>query len=296
MAAWTRLIRFKAVETGKIHLGQPVDPKLDVGIANLKQTPIVAYEIKGTSPLDPKAQVTNRKLTVSKLLAPLAREDIPIVRCIGLNYKDHAAEAKMPLPNAPNLFYKPNTVITGPNDPIVIPKVAQPVAEQIPDYEVELVVVIGKTAKDVPVSKALDYVLGYTVGNDVSFRTHQLAVTQWGFSKSFDDTTPLGPCLVSSASLDTSSLRLGTTLNGKVLQDGTTANLVFDVPNLIAFLSQGTTLQAGTIIYTGTPKGVGAFSNPKIFLKHGDKVDVWVEKIGTLTNPVVEEGQIKAKL
>ncbi|KAG8956732.1 hypothetical protein FRC04_000210 [Tulasnella sp. 424] len=224
------------------------------------------------------------------------------------------AEAKMPLPDRPNLFYKPTSVIIGPNEPIVIPRVAQPVEEVVPDYEVELVVVIGKDAKDVPVEKAIDYVLGFTAGNDVSFRKHQLAVTQWGFSKSFDDTTPLGPCIVSASAIDSTKLGVKTVLNGRVRQDGTTScvipatevaqtadivvnrNLVFDASKLVSYLSQGTTLKAGTVIYTGTPKGVGAFANPKVFLKDGDQVRVWVEHIGTLANPVVEEGPLKAKL
>ncbi|KAG9019690.1 hypothetical protein FRB90_011499 [Tulasnella sp. 427] len=296
MPSWTKLVRFKALETGKVHLGQPVDLKLDVGLAILKGSQVVVHEIAGKSALDPNARLTEKKLTVSKLLSPLAREEIGIVRCIGLNYTDHAAEAKMPLPDRPNLFYKPTSVIIGPNEPIVIPSVAQPASEVLPDYEVELVVVVGKDAKDVPVEKAMDYVLGFTAGNDVSFRKHQLAVTQWGFSKSFDDTTPLGPCIVSATAIDSAKLSVKTILNGEVRQDGTTSNLVFDAANLVSYLSQGTTLTAGTVIYTGTPKGVGAFANPKVFLKNGDQVHVWVEHVGTLANPVIEEGKVKAKL
>ncbi|KAG8897501.1 hypothetical protein FRC01_011314 [Tulasnella sp. 417] len=294
--AWTKLVRFKALETGKVHLGQPVDLRLDVGLELLKGAKVVVHEISGASALDPTARVTQRKLTVSKLLSPLTREDIGIVRCLGLNYTDHAAEAKMPLPDRPNLFYKPTSVIIGPNEPIVIPRVAQPAQEVLPDYEVELVIVVGKDAKDVPVEKANDYILGFTAGNDVSFRKHQLAVTQWGFSKSFDDTTPLGPCIVSASAIDSTKLGVKTILNGQIRQDGTTANLVFDAANVVSYLSQGTTLKAGTVIYTGTPKGVGAFANPKVFLKDGDHVHVWVEHIGTLANPVIEEGQAKARL
>jgi len=298
VAQWTRLIRFKAVETARIHLGQPVDARLDVGLAALQKSPMIkAYEVTGSSALDPAAKVTDRVLTVSELLSPLSRAEIGTVRCIGLNYSDHAAEAKMPIPDRPNLFYKPPTVIIGPNTPIVIPKVCQPVEHHLPDYEVELVIVIGKPALNVSETHALDHVLGYTVGNDVSFRYHQLAVSQWCYSKGFDDTTPLGPCIVSASNVNSESLRLKTIVNGKVLQDGTTANLVFGVKQLVSYLSQGTTLPAGTIIYTGTPKGVGAFANPRVILRHGDNVRVWIEHLGTLCNPVVEEDQeTKAKL
>jgi len=186
-------------------------------------------------------------------------------------------------------------VIIGPSTPIVIPKICQPIEKHLPDYEVELVIIIGKAAKDVPEAEALGYVLGYTVGNDVSFRHHQLAVSQWCYSKGFDDTTPLGPCIVAAPEINSEHLRLKTTVNGKVLQDGTTSNLVFGVKQLVSYLSQGTTLPAGTIIYTGTPKGVGAFANPRVILRHGDSVHVWIEHIGTLANPVVEEGAGKAK-
>ncbi|KAG8993037.1 hypothetical protein FRB94_011094 [Tulasnella sp. JGI-2019a] len=290
MPSWKRLIRFKAVETNEVHLGQPVDSDVDVGLAALQKKAIKVHEVTGASAFDPNAKVTSKILTVKELLEPLSREQVGSVRCIGLNYTDHAAEAKMALPDRPNLFYKPATVIIGPNAPIVIPKVCQPIEHHRPDYEVELVIVIGKVALNVPEPNALDYVLGYTVGNDISFRYHQLAVSQWCFSKSFDDTTPLGPCIVAASEINSESLRVMTTLNGEVRQDGTTANLIFGVKKLVAYLSQGTTLSPGTIIYTGTPKGVGAFANPPITLKHGDDVRVWIEHIGTLANPVVEEG------
>ncbi|KAG8900544.1 hypothetical protein FRB99_005983 [Tulasnella sp. 403] len=301
ITAWTKIVRFIAHETGKIHFGQPVDLSIDVGLTSLPgKAPVIVNEIIATSVFDPKARLTDRKLTIKKILAPLSRNQLGTapVRCIGLNYKDHAAEAKVPLPNHPNLFYKPPLTIIGHNRPIVIPKVAQPVELHLPDYEVELVIVLKKKARDVPESEALDYVLGYTVGNDVSFRHHQFAVTQWGFSKSFDKTTPLGPCIVSASAIDPSNLRVKTVLNGEVRQDGTTANMVFDVKKLISQLSQGTTLCPGTVIYTGTPGGVGVFANPKVYLKDGDEVRVWVENIGTLVNPVVEEGrpEFKAKL
>ncbi|KAH8999073.1 fumarylacetoacetate hydrolase [Lactarius akahatsu] len=289
---WTRLIRFVAAETSKIHIGQPIDPQLDVGLAVVNNKRVLAHEILG-SPFDAAAQLTKNILSVKTLLSPLSREQIGLARCLGLNYADHAAEANMKKPNAPILFYKPPTAITGPNAPITIPRAAQPVSKHIPDYEVELTVVIGKAAKDVSEKEALDYVLGYTAGNDVSFRFHQMNVSQWDFSKGFDNTAPIGPCLVAASAIpDPQTLSLKAVVNGQVLQDGTTADQIFNVQQTIAFLSQGTTLQPGSIILTGTPKGVGFVRKPPLYLKHGDIVQVWIGGgIGTLINPVVEEGQ-----
>jgi len=296
---WTRLIRFVAAETAQVHIGEPVDKRLDVGIAYRERKSIKAYEILG-SVLDPAAQVTKNVLTVKELLAPLSREQLGIVRCLGLNYSDHAAEAKMQAPKYPILFYKPPTAITGPEAPIRIPKVTQPVDKHLPDYEVELTIVIGKAAKDVSEADALDYVLAYTGGNDTSFRYHQLAVSQWGFSKGFDDATPIGPCLVAAHAIpDPQKVALKCTLNGRTMQDGTSADMIFNVRQTIAHLSQGTTLLPGSIIMTGTPKGVGFVRKPAVYLKHGDDVSVWVGGgIGTLLNPVTEEGKpgVKAKL
>ncbi|KIM46574.1 hypothetical protein M413DRAFT_441662 [Hebeloma cylindrosporum] len=287
---WSRLIRFVAAETSRVHIGEPVDPALDVGLAASEGNAIHAYEIIGSA-LDPAAQLTKNVLTVSKLLAPLSNEEIKVVRCLGLNYSDHAAEANMPKPAFPILFYKPVTSLIGPLATVVIPQVAQPPKDHLPDYEAELVIVIGKAAKDVSEANALDYVLGYTGANDVSFRKHQLSVSQWGFSKSFDNTNPLGPCLVSNNVItDPQNILLKCTVNGKVLQDGTTAEQIFNVRQTIAFLSQGTTLEPGSIILTGTPKGVGFVKKPAVYLKDGDKVSVWLGNgIGTLVNEVKEE-------
>ncbi|KAF8138776.1 hypothetical protein EV363DRAFT_545326 [Boletus edulis] len=294
---WTRLIRFIAAETSQVHIGQPVDPKLDVGLAAWNKQTIKAYEILGSA-LDPAAQVTNTVLTVKELLAPLSREELKVVRCLGLNYSDHAAEIKMAKPAAPILFYKPLSSMIGPNAPISVPVVAQPVEVHLPDYEVELTIVIGKTAKNVSEAEALDYVLGYTAANDVSFRKHQMTTSQWGFSKGFDNTTPFGPCIVSNNAIpDPQLIPLTCTLNGKTLQNGNTKDQIFNVRQTIAFLSQATTLEPGSIILTGTPAGVGFARKPAIMLKHGDDSRVWIgHGIGTLVNPVVEEGKRTAKL
>ncbi|TFK43855.1 hypothetical protein BDQ12DRAFT_643575 [Crucibulum laeve] len=295
---WTRLIRFVAAETGRVHIGQPVDSKLDVGLAASKRQTIKAYEIVGTA-LDPSAQVTKTVLTVQSLLSPLSNEEIKVVRCLGLNYLDHAAESNIAPPALPILFYKPVTTLVGPLGTITIPRVAQPAKEQIPDYEAEMVIVIGKAARDVSEADALDYVLGYTGANDVSFRAQQFAVSQWGFSKSFDNTNPLGPVLVSNNAIpDPQQILLKCTLNEEQVQNGTTAEQIFGVRKTVAFLSQGTTLEPGTIIMTGTPKGVGFARKPPVYLKDGDKVIVWLDNgIGSLVNDVKEEGAtVRAKL
>ncbi|KAG1906849.1 uncharacterized protein F5891DRAFT_999019 [Suillus fuscotomentosus] len=215
---WARLIRFVAAETAQIHIGQPVDPRLDVGLAAWNKQTIRAYEISGST-LDPASRVTSNILTVEKLLSPLSREEMKVVRCVGLNYSDLASTltnfscilfkiANIVISSAPKLFYKPPTSMIGPNAPIFIPKVAQPVEEHLSDYEVELTIVIGKAAKNVSEADALDYVLGYTGANDVSFRKHQRTTSQYGFSKGF----------VSNPQ----DIPLTCTLNGQVLQDGNT--------------------------------------------------------------------------
>jgi len=274
-----------------------VDPALDVGLAAMRGTAIKAHEIVGSA-VDPAADVTKTVLTVKQLLSPLSREEIKYVRCLGLNYADHAAEGNLPPPSFPVLFVKPVTSLIGPGATVMIPKAAQPVKEHLPDYEVELTIVIGKAAKNVSEADALDYVLGYTGANDVSFRQHQMAVSQWCFSKGFDNTNPLGPCLVSAAAIpDPQKIPLKCTVNGAVVQDGNTSDQIFTVRQTVAFLSQATTLEPGSIILTGTPKGVGFVKKPPLYLKHGDKMSVWVGNgIGTLVNDVVEEGKVGAKL
>lgn len=273
-----------------MHIGQPLDAALDVGRASQLGKTIKVREIAGSA-LDPSAQVTDSVLTVKTLLSPLSRDQVKIVRCLGLNYKDHAAEIKAATPAFPILFMKPATTLIGPNAPITIPVAAQPAKEHNPDYEVELAIVIGKAAKNVREADALNYVLGYTGANDVSFRKHQMAVSQWTFSKGFDNTTPFGPCIVSSNAIpDPQVIGLKAIVNGELLQDGNTSDQIFNVKQTVAWLSQGTTLEPGTIILTGTPKGVGFVRRPPVYLKHGDEVTVTLgEGIGSLVNPVVEE-------
>ena len=193
----------------------------------------------------------------------------------------------MPLPKYPILFYKPATSLSGPFDAIPIPAIAQEVEGL--DYECELVAVIGKEARDVPESKALDYVMGYAVGDDVSHREWQIkrGGGQWAMGKGFDGWAPFGPGIVSSSIIkDPSKLRIWTKLNGKMVQDSLTGDLIFGVAQTIAFLSQGTTLLPGDLIFTGTPQGVGMGRKPQLWLKDGDMVEVGLEGIGTCTNKV----------
>ena len=226
--------------------------------------------------------VTDETAVIKKLLAPIAARNI---LCSGLNNRQHAAETGAKIPEYPVLFMKSLGALQNPDDPIVIPRV-EPL--QV-DYECELAVIIGKTAKDVSRDAALDYVLGYTCANDVSGRNWQKAKGggQWCRGKSFDTFCPLGPYLVTADEVpDPNNLRIKTILNGNVMQDSTTADMIFDVRELVCFLSQGTTLPPGTVILTGTPPGVGFARKPPIFLKHGDEVVVEIEGIGCLRNPV----------
>jgi len=221
---------------------------------------------------------------IAKLLAPVQPTAI---LGIGLNYRRHAEETGGKVPEWPVLFLKNPASVQNPGDPIVIPR-ALPTEEV--DYECELAVVLGRNVCNVPAERALDFVLGYTAANDVSARDWQIRRSgrQWCRAKSFDTFCPLGPCLVTPDEIpDPGNLRLGTRVNGETVQDWTTSDLIFDVPQLIEFLSADTTLLAGTVILTGTPHGVGMARQPPLWLKPGDAVTVWVDGVGELTNPVV---------
>lgn len=203
---------------------------------------------------------------------------------IGLNYVDHAAESKMELPKNPLVFTKFNSSITGPTDPVRIPEA---LTSEV-DYEVELGVVIGREAKNVPVEQALDHVFGYTVINDVSARDLQFADKQWVRGKSLDTFCPMGPVIVTADEIaDPQNLKLGCQLDGTDLQDDTTANMIFGVAVLISELSKSFTLKPGDIIATGTPAGVGFSRKPPVYLRDGQTMRTWIEGIGELVNPVV---------
>jgi 2,4-didehydro-3-deoxy-L-rhamnonate hydrolase len=202
--------------------------------------------------------------------------------CVGLNYRDHAEEQGVDLPTAPLLFAKWQNALIGPGEPIVIP----PIVTRT-DYEAELGVVIGSTVSRVSAENALEAVAGYICVNDVSARDLQFADGQWTRGKSPDTYCPVGPRLVSRDEVpDPQNLAIRAILNGETMQDSTTANMVFGVADLIAYISQTITLEPGDLIATGTPAGVGAFRDPKVFMQPGDEITIEIEGLGSLTNPV----------
>lgn len=233
-----------------------------------------------------KFTVTGKRVKPFRLLAPIKPVQI---LCIGLNYRRHAAESGAAIPERPVLFVKGINTLQHPNEPISIPVHMK--STEV-DYECELAVVIGKDCKNVSRENALDYVLGYTCCNDVSARDWQLRLGggQWCRGKFFDTFCPLGPRLVTSDEIkDPNQLGIQTRLNGEVVQLWNTNDMIFPVPVLIEFLSGSTTLPAGTVILTGTPHGVGMAQKPPRWLKSGDRVEIEIEGIGTLVNPVKDE-------
>jgi 2-keto-4-pentenoate hydratase/2-oxohepta-3-ene-1,7-dioic acid hydratase in catechol pathway len=227
------------------------------------------------------------KRTNARLLAPVPRPGKLIA--IGLNYRDHAAESNMPIPKSPVVFSKFTTSITGPHDKVVLPVKSEQV-----DYEAELAVVIGRRAKNVAREQALDYVLGYTNINDVSARDFQFADGQWQRGKSCDTFAPMGEWVVTTDEVpDPHKLSIKLRLNGQTMQDSNTDQLIFGVPELISFLSETITLEPGDVIATGTPPGVGFARKPPVFLKHGDVMEVEIEKLGTLRSSVVAAADVE---
>ena len=216
----------------------------------------------------------------TRLLPPVRNPQKVI--CIGLNYRDHAIETGSEIPTEPVVFSKFNSTVVGCGDDIVLPSVSNEV-----DYEAELVVVIGRTAKHVAANDAMNYVFGYTCGHDVSARDWQKGRPggQWLLGKTFDTFAPIGPCLVTKDELeDPGNVRVRMHLNGDAVQDSTTAQLIFDIPTLIEHLTKIVTLQPGDLIFTGTPPGVGAAADPPRFLQHGDECVVEIDGIGSLVN------------
>lgn len=268
-----RIIRF--LSSGQVYFGQAVDDSFTT-----------ARKILGTPAIE-TLKVSDEVLNVDKLLSPIVPVDI---LCIGLNYRQHAAESGSPVPKNPMLFIKSGNTLNNPGDPIPIPRRSDMI-----DYEAELAVVIGpRPAKNVSRATALDYVFGYTCANDVSARDWQrekdLGGGQFARGKSFDGFCPLGPCLVTRDEIaDPNKLRVRCILNGETMQDHTTSDMIFSVAELIESLSSTMTLRPGSIILTGTPHGVGFARNPPVWLKPGDSVTVELEKIGKLANPISAE-------
>eukprot|EP00466_Bigelowiella_natans_P015698 jgi/Bigna1/127315/aug1.4_g2023 len=276
-----------------------------------------------TDPFETKEGATEAKLILepplkmAKMLSPV--DNAPDIICCGLNYKQHAKEVGLDIPKLPTLFSKSRNTLQNPYDPIELPSCA----ENEVDYEGELAVVIGRRGRNIPKEEAMDYVFGYTVANDITARRWQgkKGGGQWFRGKSFDTFLPLGPSITAAWSLDPSDLRIVTEVNGQIVQESSTKDMIFDVPTLINFCSMDTTLMPGTIILTGTPAGVGLLErihvltflsyrfllceqelsifahaqssfpgyvrDPPLYLKAGDRVSVQIEGIGKLINPVV---------
>ena len=263
----------RALSVGSIHMGQLLEDG--------RQARLIEGDLLG------EFRVTERTFRIDKLLAPIVPTDI---LCIGLNYRDHAAESKSAVPVNPMLFIKASNTLNNPFDPIPIPKLSSMI-----DYEGELAVVMGpRDAKYVSREEALEYVFGYTIANDVSARDWQRDKTlgggQFPRGKSFDGFCPLGPAIVTRDEIpNPNALRLRTILNSQVMQDHTTSDMIFDVPRLIESLSSTMTLRAGAVILTGTPHGVGFARTPPVWMKAGDTIVVEIEGLGRLENTVLEE-------
>jgi len=260
-----------------------LDRKGELGFGQLKEEEVFRIRLKeeggGFEPTEDTADV-------AKLLTPV---DFRCIYCVGLNYREHAAESGVEIPVHPVIFMKAPTAAQDPWSPIVLPRHLP--SEKV-DFEGELAVVIGRPCKNVSRGDALDHVLGYSCANDVSARDWQKEKGGGQFcrGKTFDTFCPLGPCLVTTDEIkDPNALSLRTTVNDEVMQEASTSDMIFDVPTLIEFLSGSTTLLPGTVILTGTPSGVGSARDPQRFLQAGDTVSVEIEDIGKLTNPVVEE-------
>jgi len=227
--------------------------------------------------------VSTFPLASVRLLAPVPRP--PKLICIGLNYRDHAAEARQEIPKVPTIFAKFSNVVIGPGEPIVLPKISRK-----PDYEAEFMFVIGTGGRHIAAEDWQRHVFGYTVFNDVSARDFQSVTSQWMIGKTFDTFAPMGPYLVSADEIpDPHALDISLSIDGEVLQHSNTRELIFKIPDLVAYLSSVVTLEPGDVVATGTPAGVGFARKPPRYLKPGDEVIITIEGVGELRNPVIAE-------
>ncbi|QKX60710.1 uncharacterized protein TRUGW13939_07856 [Talaromyces rugulosus] len=280
-SSFSRIVRFvPKSDASKVFVGEPVDPKVDVGLALYEGKDVQVNRFSGSSILAPGEKTGNVE-SIKTVLSPLAQSEADLK--INKQYTSHAAEMGLAIPELPTVFLKPATSLADPwPAPSILPKITQ--KDNTGDYESELAIIIGKTAKDVSEADALNYVLGYTAANDVSSRTSQTNQSQWCFSKGFDSACPLGPVVASSSLVpDAAKLRITGARNGTVVQDCPLTDMIFSVSQLVSFLSQGTTLLPGTVILTGTPPGVGAAKKPPQFLKAGEEFRVTLDPhVGTL--------------
>lgn len=219
-----------------------------------------------------------------ELMAPIARPDKVI--CVGMNYVDHCTEQNFPIPSTPIIFSKFSSAVCGPNANVEFDSSLT----QGMDFEVELVIVVGKKGKKIPKTRAMEYVAGYTVAHDVSARDWQMKLNggQWLIGKTMDTFCPLGPCIVTSDSIDAHNLGIRCRLNGKDVQNSNTTQLIFKTEYLISWISKFVTLCPGDVILTGTPPGVGCFRKPPLWLKGGDVVECEIDGIGTIRNKMVD--------
>jgi acylpyruvate hydrolase len=280
--------------TADLLLPPAMRPFLEAGEAAMKRAR------KALAVVEREAADGRRRETLAArgILHPLAavtlHPPVPDPRkivCLGLNYRDHAEEVGLPIPTEPILFAKFATTLLPPGEPIVLPAVSKQV-----DYEVELCIVIGRRAKNVPAAAARDYVAGYTILHDVSARDYQFRTSQWTAGKNFDTFAPCGPALVTADEVgDPHVLDISLAVNGRTLQRSNTRNLIFDVWQTVARVSTVLTLEPGDLIPTGTPGGVGFTRTPQVFLMPGDLVRLEIERLGVLENPVVAEERERAR-
>lgn len=230
------------------------------------------------------SRASQAPLSSVKLLAPIPKPRKLI--CVGLNYLDHAKETGAEVPKVPTIFNKFATAVIGPGDNVVLPK-----ASKAPDFEAELAFVIGRGGRHIEAKNWADHVFGYTIVNDVTARDYQRATSQWLMGKTFDTFAPMGPWIVSADEIaDPHDLDIQLEINGELMQDSNTRELIFKIPELIAFLSSVFTLEAGDVISTGTPAGVGFTRKPPRYLRAGEEMVVRIERIGELKNSIVAEG------
>jgi 2-keto-4-pentenoate hydratase/2-oxohepta-3-ene-1,7-dioic acid hydratase in catechol pathway len=266
-------------------LGDRVVSLAGAGFADMLA--VVASEPEGRARIEsfvphPPADSTF-PLSSVQLLAPIPRP--PKLICVGLNYRDHAAESGQEIPKIPTIFAKFSNVVIGPGQPIVLPKNSRK-----PDYEAEFMFVIGAGGRHIAAEDWQRHVFGYTVFNDVSARDFQIATSQWMMGKTFDTFAPMGPCLVSADEIaDPHALDIRLSIGGETLQHSNTRELIFKIPDLVAHLSSVVTLEPGDVVATGTPAGVGFARKPPRYLQPGDEVVVSIEGLGELRNPVVAE-------